>query len=323
MLSDRDYYGSGDYRRMLRPEGSVLKPLIWLNVIVFLFSEIGPAGAAFQNLLVLHPYYIRHGEVWRLGSYMFAHGGFMHILFNMWGLYMFGQPVEQQLGGRRFLNLYLLSGFLGGLAWLGANWTAPIVAEVVGKVNTVSTHPISAAQLDQLLETYALKRIYGGVVGASGSLFGVMVAAAMAFPTARVALIFPPVVMKLRTMVICYAAIEIWQSFDQSSSIAHLAHLGGALGGFLYMRRLRGDAPGESFLADLAAKWRHWRRRRLFRPVGGSADSGSDSVSDDVLSQEANRVLDKLAQVGYDQLSAADLAVLRAASERLKARRGR
>jgi len=61
----------------------------------------------------------------------------------------------------------------------------------------------------------------------------------------------------------------------------------------------------------------------LFRPVGGSADSGSDSVSDDVLSQEANRVLDKLAQVGYDQLSAADLAVLRAASERLKARRGR
>ena len=312
MLSDRDYYNSGDYRRMLRPEGSVLKPLIWLNVIVFLFTCLGESGAALQNLLVLHPYYIRHGEIWRLGSYMFAHGGILHIFFNMWGLYIFGKPVEQRLGPRRFLNLYMVSGLLGGLAWLGANWTTPIVAELVGRGRPIV---IDAGQLDQLLETYTLRRIYGGVVGASGAVFGVMVAAAMAFPTARVALIFPPIIVKLRTMVIAYTIIEIWQSFDQNSSIAHLAHLGGGLGGFLYMRRLRGQAPAESFLTRLADRWRRWRRQ-AFRPVKG----GAGDVSDDDLSQEVNRVLDKLAQVGYDQLSEEDLAILRAASERLKAR---
>jgi len=304
---------------MLRQEGSVLKPLIWLNVIVFLFTGFGSAGAALQNLLVLHPYYIRQGEIWRLGSYMFTHGGLLHIFFNMWGLYIFGQEVERKLGPRRFLNLYMISGLLGGLAWLGANWTTPIVAEIVGKANFMVTKPLTATQLDQLLETYTLRRIYGGVVGASGAVFGVMVAAAMAFPMARIALIFPPMVMKLRTMVICYTIIEIWQSFDQNSSIAHLAHLGGGLGGFLYMRRLRGDAPTESFLARLADRWQRWRRRRAFRPAKGGDGPGAD----DDLSQEVNRVLDKLAQVGYDQLSEEDLAILRAASERLKARSGR
>ena len=316
MLSDRDYYNPGDYRRMLRPEGSVLKLLIWLNVIVFLFTGLGKAGAALQNLLILHPYYIRHGEVWRLGSYMFAHGDFWHLLFNIWGLYIFGKPVERQLGARRFLNLYMFGGLLGGLAWLGTNWTAPIAAELVGKGNILVAN---AVQLDQHLKMDTLLRVYGGMIGASGAVFGVMVAAAMAFPTDRVALFFPPVVMKLRTMVICYTIIEIWQSFDQNSSIAHLAHLGGGLGGFLYMRRLRGDAPTESFLARLADRWQRWRRRRAFRPAKGGDGPGAD----DDLSQEVNRVLDKLAQVGYDQLSEEDLAILRAASERLKARSGR
>ncbi len=321
MLSDRDYYGSSDYRRILHSEGSVLKPLIWLNVIIFLFSRVGPAGQAFQDLLVLHPYYIRHGELWRLGSYMFAHGGFMHILFNMWGLYIFGRPVERQLGSRRFLNLYLVSGLLGGVAWLAANWSAPVLAEVAGNSRAWQTRPLDAAELDHLLQTYDLVRVFGGVVGASGSVFGILVAAAMAFPNARVALLFPPVVMKLRTMVICYAAIEVWQSFDQHSSIAHLAHLGGALGGFLYMRRMRGDTPRESFLSGVVGAWQRWRRRRSFRKVGGNGGNGG--LADDELSRETNRVLDKLAQVGYDQLTEADRAVLRAASERLKARRGR
>lgn len=329
MLSDRDYMRASGSRYFYE-EGSVIKPLLWLNVIVFVLCQFGGFGERFQDLLVLHPWYIRQGELWRFGAYMFAHGSFFHILFNMWGLYLFGQLVERSLGPRRFLNLYLCSGLLGGLAWLLANWSAPFYAKCLLNQGYITRMlgPVTSVELVALLRETEVTvfSVTGGVIGASGAVFGVMVAAAMAFPNVQMALLFPPVVMKLRTMVICYAVIEVWQSFDQSSSIAHLAHLGGALGGFLYMRRLsQGQATG--LWAQLRQRWEHFRRQRLARrfgvfPGGGGGGAGGGGASR-YSAAEVDRVLDKLSRVGYGALTDEERDVLRVASERLKQRSGR
>lgn len=327
MLSDRDYMRPGGPRYM-SDEGSILKPLLWLNVIVFVVCQFGDFGSRFQDLLVLHPWYIRHGEIWRLGSYMFAHGGLFHILFNMWGLYLFGQLVERALGPRRFLNLYLCSGLLGGLAWMAANWSGEFYAKCLLNNGYITRMlgPVTANELGAILREADLTvySVTGGVVGASGAVFGVMVAAAMTFPNVQMALLFPPVVMKLRTMVICYAVIEVWQSFDQSSSVAHLAHLGGALGGFLYMRRLsQGGSRGlwPSLTAWLGRLRRRWRARG-FKVIPGGASGVSDS-SVPYSAAAVDRVLEKLSREGYGALNDEEQEILRAASEQLKNRSSR
>lgn len=324
MLSDRDYMRSSGPRRFTE-EGSVLKPLIWLNVIIFIVCQLGAFGKHFQDLLVLHPWYIRHGEIWRVGSYMFAHGNFFHILFNMWGLYLFGQLVERVLGARRFLNLYLCSGLLGGLVWMAANWSEKFYANCLLNNGYLprTLGPVNATELTALLQKADLTvfSVTGGVIGASGAVFGVMVAAAMTFPNVRIALLFPPVVMKLRTMVLCYTVIEVWQSFDRSSPVAHLAHLGGALGGFLYLKRL--SQGGRRGLWAFLARWwesmqRRWRAKG-FKVMPGGA--GNDGIS--YSAAAVDRVLDKLSREGYGALSDEEREILRAASEELKKRSGR
>ena len=128
MLSDRDYMYR-DYGE--RRDISLILPIIVLNIVIFLFTQYGGnASSPILRNFLLHSYYIRHGQVWRLVTYQFLHGGFPHIFFNMWGLYMFGRLAEQTLGTRKFLVLYLLSGVIGGLAWLLFNWGGPIAATI-------------------------------------------------------------------------------------------------------------------------------------------------------------------------------------------------
>ena len=131
-IYDRDYMRSREERGplgWLNPNGSMVKALILANVAVFLLDAL--SNHALTDLLMLHPWYISHLQLWRLFSYQFAHGGFMHLLFNMYGLWLFGQGVEQLLGPRRFLQLYLFSGVVGALIWLLANWWGDGVAVIV------------------------------------------------------------------------------------------------------------------------------------------------------------------------------------------------
>jgi len=344
MLSDRDYMRPGDPTRpWQRPASSVIKPLIWANVLVFLFTGFGrylPGDAnGFFELLHLHPYYLQKWEVWRLGTYMFAHGGFAHLFFNMWGLYLFGKLVEDRLGPQRFLRLYFISGVLGGLAWLLANWWSGIV---------VSIDPRSSAEALRALETLGVQVVhyhgelmatgpasafraaagirvlhaYGGVVGASGAVFGVMMAAAMTAPNLRIMLLLPPVPMKLKTFVAVYALIEVvlaWTAAtDQiSSRIAHLAHLGGLAGAFLYMKHLGHSSPWEN-CRSLFAAWRYRRAQRRFRKLAG--DAASPGVPP---SSEVDRILDKIGREGMQSLTEEERQTLQEAGRRLRNTPGR
>lgn len=216
-FNDYDFDG---YERQV----SYLWPIIALNIVVFILCGFG-ADTHLAQILKFHPYLVCRFQIWRVITYMFVHADLSHLFFNMWGLYIFGRYVERELGNVRFLILYLVSGVIGACTWSVFN----ISFDDLRVINEIPTE-----QLAQWM---------GGLVGASGAVFGVMTAAAMAFPDMQILLIFPPISMRLKHLIWVYVVIEVVESFNVDSHVAHLAHLGGALGGFLYIKRL----------------WRKWR----------------------------------------------------------------
>lgn len=145
---------------------------------------------------------------WQVLTYAFLHGSMMHLFFNMLGLWMFGSELERLWGPRRYLN-FLLAGVL-------------------------------AAALAQLLITLA-----GGrpTVGASGGLFALLLAFGMLFPNRIIMPLFPPIPMKARTFVMIFGGLELVMGLAGSSGVAHFAHLGGMVGGFLMIRYWRRQPP--------------------------------------------------------------------------------
>jgi membrane associated rhomboid family serine protease len=155
---------------------------------------------------------IYSGQVWRFLSFQFLHGGFEHLFFNMLGLFFFGRLVEQYLGTRRYLAFYLLSGIGGPIAY--------VVLYYLGVLRYSPDTPL---------------------IGASAGLFGVLIAAAMIAPHARVQLLFPPIEMTMRQMAWLYlgiaAAIVLWMGRTGTANAGgEAAHLGGAAVGYLLMR---------------------------------------------------------------------------------------
>ncbi len=318
MIFDRDYMRTREERGpmgWLNPNGSMVKALILANVVVFLLDMLTNRHLA--DLLLLHPWYVRQFQFWRLITYQFAHGGFMHLLFNMYGLWLFGRGVEQLLGQRRFLQLYLFSGIVGAGLWLLANWWGGGMAVIVEESGAMGRYIYkSLEQLDLVLKDhpdYRLVSVYGGCVGASGALFGVMAAAAMAFPNAVISLLFPPISLRMKTFIWVYALLEVVMAFDSHSNVAHLAHLGGMVGAFIYMRRLR---RGQQFsvLEWLKSRFSGFGRRS--RRHGPGMDF--PKMDGGPTSEEVDRVLEKMSQEGYEKLTEAEKRTLEAASQRLR-----
>jgi membrane associated rhomboid family serine protease len=147
---------------------------------------------------------------WQMLSYAFLHGSMFHLFFNMLGLWMFGSELERLWGQRRYAHFLLASA-------LAAACTQLLVNMVSG-----SNAP---------------------TVGASGALFGLLLAFGMLFPNRIIMPLFPPIPMKARTFVIVFGAIELLLGIYGGSGVAHFAHLGGMLGGFLMIRYWRGQLP--------------------------------------------------------------------------------
>ncbi|HWS76825.1 MAG TPA: rhomboid family intramembrane serine protease [Thermomonas sp.] len=152
---------------------------------------------------------------WQLLSYSLLHGGLMHLAFNMLALVMFGAPLEYTWGERRFLTYYLVCVVGAGLCQL-----------LVGSI------AVSQGQ-----DPYP-------TIGASGGVFGLLLAYGMLFPNQRVMLLFPPIPMKARTLVIVYGLFELGVGVTGlQPGVAHFAHLGGMLFGWLLIRYWRGQPP--------------------------------------------------------------------------------
>jgi membrane associated rhomboid family serine protease len=181
--------------------------LILANVALFLLQSL--LGESALDALALWP--LGHGFApWQVLTYAFLHGGWAHIFFNMFALYMFGAALEQTWGSARFLVFYFAS--------------------------------VLAAAAAQLAVTSLTGSIYP-TVGASGGIFGVLLGYAMYFPQRRVMLIFPPIPMPAWLFVTLYGALELFLGVTGTAEgVAHFAHLGGMLGGWLTILCWRGRA---------------------------------------------------------------------------------
>lgn len=184
-------------------------------------------------------------KIWQPITYMFMHGGFTHILFNMFALFSFGSVLETRWGAKRFINFYLITG-LGALA-LQWGVQAFEVYQITGSALnpgavTVDLYKgMSSLNLSGLTpeQGQTLLGIYSGpMVGASGAIFGLLVAFGMLYPNAELYIMFIPVPVKAKYIIPVYILIELSlgvASF-QGDSVAHYAHLGGALLGFILVK---------------------------------------------------------------------------------------
>ncbi|MBZ0263454.1 rhomboid family intramembrane serine protease [bacterium] len=250
----------------------MVKRLVIINAIVFFIGMIFQANLSYAFGLV--PVRFWHGWIWQAFTYMFLHGGFGHIFFNMLVLWMFGTPLEYTWGSRKFLTFYLICGVGAGI------------------LNALVTpgSPIP-------------------VVGASGAIYGLLLAFGMLFPNQLIYIyfLFP---IRAKFLVIIFGGIELFMAFSNPHShVAHFAHLGGMLFGYLYLKK-------DLWLLRIKSRTRnvkdsHTRAKHLKVVFDREQEM-------DRLQQEIDDLLDKINRDGIESLSGEEIHRLKTASQKLK-----
>ncbi|TYB70503.1 rhomboid family intramembrane serine protease [Bizionia gelidisalsuginis] len=234
-----------------------VKHLIIINVIFFVATLAIGGGTLFYDLFALHFPESDVFEPWQIITHMFMHGGFMHILFNMFALWMFGTAVEQKLGVKKFLFLYFSAG-LGAAAFqlgfyyfnylpafdalINSGLSSSQIFDMLGKNQAMGG--INAQQFENLKSIFPV--FNATMVGASGCIMGILVAFGMLNPNAELMLIFLPIPIKAKYFIPGIIALDIisaltGQSFFSPSNTAFMAHVGGALVGFIIMLFWKND----------------------------------------------------------------------------------
>lgn len=281
-LYDRNYMNGGGAGRFGDDWDwrSVIWILIGINVCFYFL--IAPPGSSAFTELALTTGGIRQMKIYQFVTAAFLHADFSHIFFNMYGLYLFGGVAGPRLGGGRLLFTYLCGAVAGNLLFLLFNWHTPAI-----------------------------------LMGASGAVYAMMMAAAMCEPERRFVLILMPFTpIRITTMVVCYTILEVvLQMNNLQTGIAHLAHLGGFAGGYLYLKLAAKDAVRWDFLTLFR------RRPVLFQGRGRDetirfrpSPFGGGRVSP----QELDALLDKVSREGINSLSEEELARLRLAREQMR-----
>ena len=193
----------------------VVKNLIIANCVALLATELLPFGDAIIERFALFNVVSPLFHSFQVFTYMFLHGGVSHLFFNMFALWMFGRTLEMELGSQRFFTYYMVCGVGAALIQLGVSY-----AEYA--------HLLDAAGV------YAASRLLAiPTVGASGAVFGLLLAFGVLHPNNRIMLMFPPVVLKAKWFVLIYGLIElVFGMSGYQAGVAHFAHLGGMIWGF-------------------------------------------------------------------------------------------
>ncbi|MBO8480710.1 MAG: rhomboid family intramembrane serine protease [Bacteroidetes bacterium] len=216
------YYGNygSENRGFLGGTPPVTRNLIILNIIVFIATLINREFMTAEFAL-FYPT-SRYFHWWQILTHMFMHGGFWHILFNMYTLWLFGSVVENIIGSKKFLLFYFICGLGAAGLHLGVEFLQmQSFMEGAALGNNVALQNIAVIKLTP-------------TVGASGAIYGVLIGYAMLFPASKMTLLFPPVTLSAKWMVIVFAAIELLTGVTGTvAGVAHFAHLGGMLIGWL------------------------------------------------------------------------------------------
>jgi rhomboid family protein len=284
----------------------VIKNLIIINCAVFIIQELGQyvylAGVPLENYILrwFGLWTIGSGffEVWQLISYQFMHGGFLHILFNMFILWMFGIEIENLWGSRKFLTFYLTAGVVGGLSQI------IFYPLLVGG-------PI------------------GPTIGASAAIMGVMVAFGILFPNRLIYLYF---LIPIKTKYFVIFLILIDFLYIGSQSIANLAHIGGAAAGLIYMlyEKKKGTAYGNYFNSSYGSSSGQSMFSKMSENLSGMFKKKEKNVEDakfyeikkedeeKVDQAEIDKILDKISESGYQNLTEREKKILFEASKKMK-----
>lgn len=285
----------------------VIKNLLIINAAVFfvqlIMQNIIFNGVSAANILnrwfALNPIFVDdfpynpfNFQIWQLITYQFMHGNFSHILFNMFGLWMFGAEIENIFGSKKFLIFYLLAGVSAGLLHL-------FLSPLLGSTPAVT-------------------------IGASGSVFGVLVAFALLFPDRYIFLYFL-IPVKAKYLIGFLIVFEFLAINSVDSNVAHLAHLGGALFGFLY---LLFDKNFDIELKSVFRRGYFYKNRYQDYFTPSSSRKRNDDIDEikfkdieeeDIITQhEIDEILDKISKSGYQNLTEREKRILFEASKRMK-----
>lgn len=222
-----------------------VKHLIIINVIMFVGTQLIGNGVLFFDLFAMHFPKNEAFQPWQIITHMFIHGGFQHLFFNMLMLYFFGSMLESVIGRNKFLFIYISAG-LGALALqMGEQYVRYVLMERQALDLGYSS--------DQVIQVFKEGKIFVDIgqnfndiyrtitFGASGAIMGVLAASAYVFPNAEVMLLFPPIPIKLKYLAIgmigadLISAILTGTPLMANSNVGYLAHVGGAITGFLIM----------------------------------------------------------------------------------------
>jgi membrane associated rhomboid family serine protease len=293
MLEDRDYMRQPVYHE---PRVSFTVALLILCAIVFLIECIFcgyPPVFSESNFFALSVDGLKHGYVWQLLTYQFMHAGLMHIFLNGWAIYIFGRALEETLGGKKFLILFLSSGVIGGIFQALAGWIWP---DYFG----------------------------GAVVGASAGAFGLVAAFAALFPERELMLLLffiLPLRLRAKTLLLFAAMLAVFGLIFHGDNIANAAHLGGMLTGIVFIRQFiqgRWHLPQWKFpsrreprelAAKSAGKYSFWR--------SAANKPDEDLSAAEFLQKEVDPILEKISAHGIHSLTARERDILEKARAKM------
>lgn len=276
---------------------TVTKNLLIINILAFFASWIfEQRGIDLNSVLGLHFLLASNFSPLQFLTYMFMHGSFAHLFFNMFALWMFGTVMERTWGTRRFLIYYLVCGIGAGVA-----------QEVVQYVHYVSENmaAYSGAVIDAYLNLWT-------TVGASGAVYGILLAFGMTFPNERMFIIPFPFPIKAKWLVTGYIVIELYSALSApGDGVAHMAHLGGMLFGYLlirYWRKHQGGGSSFGSPADFINMVRNRQNRRKattfhYQESVKREPSAEEQKRERERQEEIDAILDKIRLSGYDSLS--------------------
>ncbi len=296
MLGDRHYMRTPSHGSAW-PLTYVLMAVNTAVLVVQLLGRNTALGSGIENYLALSLDGLKHGFIWQLLTFQFLHGGLLHLLLNLIAIYFFGRPMEDYLGRRRFLQLYLGSGVVGG------------VCQVV-------------------LDGFILNDPGRAVLGASAGAFGLVSAFATLFPDRTLTLLVffvLPISLRARTLIWISIGIGVLGLLGVlDPGVAHAAHLGGILAGFLFVRgfvqgrgfRIRWVAPTSPnrsrILVGTAAKRAAWQR--------ADASKLDALPPEEFISREVDPILDKISAHGFQSLTERERQILEKARAKISRR---
>ena len=226
----------------MRSATPVVKNIIIINVLFFLGSMAIPG---LDNALSGYYWSSPNFQPWQIVTHMFMHAGVGHIFFNMYGLYLFGSALESYWGPKRFLTYYIASG-LGAFVLHNA-MTYYELSQIIPQLSLSDWDLVRAEGANAMnngqnfidpLMRKANATLNTGMVGASGAVFGILLAFGMLFPNTELMLLFPPIPLKAKWLVFGYGALELYSAMQANpgDNVAHFAHLGGRISGYILLK---------------------------------------------------------------------------------------